>query len=248
MASMRIGALVASLFVSLMLAAGFAAAADNANPVVVELFTSQGCSSCPPADAYLGELAKRPDVLALGFHVDYWDYIGWQDPFALHLATERQRTYSHRFDLSYVYTPQMIVNGAAQGVGADRAEVDGIIKRLAAAPAAHPTLALERGGDGGLVIHVGAGQTPKPATIWLACYDRQHTTAILRGENSGRTLNYYQVVRRFETVGTWNGAALDLPVAASLVEGYGSGSDRGIAVLVQADRVGPILAAGVLGP
>lgn len=228
--------------------AGPARPAEATMPTVVELFTSQGCSSCPPADAYLGELAKRPDVLALGFHVDYWDYIGWKDPYAMHLATERQRKYDHQFVLPYVYTPQMVVNGVLQGVGANRGEMEALIKRATAEPASRPALAIERDGGGGLVVHIGAGRTAKPATVWLICYDRQSTTAVTRGENGGRTLANYQVVRRFDSLGTWTGDALDLPVGASLIEGYGAAPDRGVAVLVQSEGIGRILAAEALTP
>jgi len=105
------------------------ARAAEAPLVVVELFTSQGCSSCPPADSYLGELARRPDVLALAFHVDYWNYIGWTDPFASKLASQRQREYAKHLNLRYVYTPQMVVNGASEGVGSERGVISMLITR-----------------------------------------------------------------------------------------------------------------------
>src|SRR5215831_8685962 len=124
--------------------ADFARAEDSGPPVVVELFTSQGCSSCPPADALLGELSKRSDVLALGFHVDYWDYIGWKDPYASKLATKRQRQYAESFKLSFVYTPQMIINGDAESVGSDRAGVEAAVEKAKTRPAVHPTLVLAR--------------------------------------------------------------------------------------------------------
>src|SRR5260221_12985411 len=121
----------AFLFVSLL--AGVASSAAMARgaeppPVVVELSTSQGCSSCPPADNFLGELAQRADVLALAFHVDYWNYIGWTHPFASKLATQRQRDYSQRLALRYVYTPQMGVNGVAEGVGGQPENINPLIK------------------------------------------------------------------------------------------------------------------------
>src|SRR5215831_16018900 len=101
--------------------------APPAGPVLVELFTSQGCSSCPPADQLLGELARRPDVVAIGFHVDYWDYIGWKDPYAGPWATKRQRSYAHSLGLHMVYTPQVVVDGGADAVGSDRAAIDRLI-------------------------------------------------------------------------------------------------------------------------
>jgi hypothetical protein len=242
--------LAAFSFVALGLAAGTAQAqgageAAASRPIVVELFTSQGCSSCPPADAYLGELAKRPNVLALGFHVDYWDYIGWKDPYASKVGTQRQRLYRRTFDLSYVYTPQMVVNGEAQAVGSERVDVESALKKVAARLPAGPSLSLDLAGDGGLVVHVGAGK-PGSATVWLACFDREHTTAVTRGENAGSTLTNYRIVRHFESIGTWNGEALDLTVPAQEMSDYMKRPDQGVAVLVQSDEVGPILAAGVL--
>jgi len=237
-----------------LLAAGVAAGAANAQnaggaqtsrPVVVELFTSQGCSSCPPADAFLGELAKRPDVLALGFHVDYWDYIGWKDPYASKLATERQRRYSRTFDLSYVYTPQMVVNGEAQAVGSERRDVESALQKIAAHPPAGPSLGLALERDGALAVHIGAGQEDR-ATVWLACFDRERTTPVSRGENAGSTLTNYRIVRHFESIGSWKGAALDLKVPAKEMAEYTERPDQGVAVLVQRDEVGPILAAEVL--
>src|SRR5690242_20233995 len=123
------------------LSGGAAMAGERAVPVVVELFTSQGCNSCPPADAYLGELAKRPDVLALSLHVDYWDYIGWKDPFAHHAFTLRQREYSRALSQRYVYTPQMVINGDLQGVGSERRTIEALIARAEKeqkAPASRP--------------------------------------------------------------------------------------------------------------
>src|SRR5690348_14071546 len=105
--------------------------------VVVELFTSQGCSSCPPADSYLGELARRPDVLGLAFHVDYWNYIGWTDPFASKLASQRQRDYAKHLNLRYVYTPQMVINGATEGVGSERSTIGMLIKAASEEKAPH---------------------------------------------------------------------------------------------------------------
>ncbi|HLJ64950.1 MAG TPA: DUF1223 domain-containing protein, partial [Stellaceae bacterium] len=112
--------------------------AGDKPPVVVELFTSQGCNSCPPADAYLGELAARPDVLALSFHVDYWDYIGWTDPYSSKQATQRQRAYSHQMALRYIYTPQMVVNGTSEGVGSERQTIERLITSAAARPPRTP--------------------------------------------------------------------------------------------------------------
>jgi len=223
--------------------ADLARAEDAASPVVVELFTSQGCSSCPPADALLGELSKRKDVLALGFHVDYWDYIGWKDPYASKLATKRQRQYADSFKLSFVYTPQMVVNGVTESVGSDRKGIEAAVDKVKALAVPHPSLALERRSDGGLMVHVGAGDAKRPATVWLACFDRERSTVVPRGENAGSTLTNYHIVRHFESLGTWKGQILDLSVGPDVVAEYGGRPDQDMAVLVQTDGVGPILAA-----
>src|SRR5258707_8836135 len=122
------------LLIGVGLAAIGSASAAETSPVVVELFTSQGCSSCPPADSLLGELSKRSDVLALGFHVDYWDYIGWKDPYASKLATKRQHDYAAALRLHMVYTPQMVVDGRTDVVGSERGDVAAAIGKAAAQP------------------------------------------------------------------------------------------------------------------
>ena len=233
--------LVASLIAGA--ASSAAMARDAAPPVVVELFTSQGCNSCPPADHFLGELARRPDVLALAFHVDYWNYIGWTDPFASKMATQRQRDYSQRLALRYVYTPQMVINGVAEGVGAEPDTIMPLIKAAAADPAPRAVTTLARTGDGRLAVHIDAGSTSEPALVWLVGLDRVDTTSVLRGENEGRTATDYQVVRSFREIGTWTGAALDLDLAANAAAGDGS-----VAVLVQLHGTGRIVGAAALKP
>ncbi len=212
------------------------ARAENGGPVVVELFTSQGCSSCPPADRYLNELADRDDILALSLHVDYWDYIGWKDPFSSPAYTRRQREYLSRFDLRYVYTPQMVVQGAAQAQGADRSTVDELIKKL-------------HGQD---KAAVGLGPGPRPGTlaitlpvpftenvrVLLLTYDRKHLTSIKRGENEGLKLVNRNVVRSMETLQGWRGTAAF--TTAMPDSGAGTG---GAAVLVQSIETGRILGA-----
>ncbi|MEE8505172.1 MAG: DUF1223 domain-containing protein, partial [Kiloniellales bacterium] len=160
--------------------------------VVVELFTSQGCSSCPPADALLGELAGRPDVIALSLHVDYWDYIGWKDPFGSPMNTARQRRYVEELGLRYVYTPQMIIDGRINAVGSRRDEVLDAIERAGRERAGFDIRFVESGG--GKVV-IPAGHAPENgATVWLAVYDRSHETEIKRGENAGRKLRNTNVV------------------------------------------------------
>lgn len=209
-------------------------------PVVVELFTSQGCSSCPPADAFLGELAKRPEVLALGFHVDYWNYIGWPDPFAGPFASERQRAYAKNLHLRFIYTPQMVVNGATEGTGSDRSKIELLISSAAAQRTPRPSITLAGASDERITVRIGAAPSANKenSVLWLVGFDRRHTTKVLRGENGGRTLTDYNVVRSLRQIGTWTGAALDLTVPADFASG-----DGGIAVLVQQGGGGSILAA-----
>jgi len=226
--------------------ASTALADGPASPVVVELFTSQGCSSCPPADDYLGDLAKRKDVLGLGFHVDYWNYIGWTDPFSSPLATQRQRDYAGAMNLDSVYTPQMVVNGASQGVGSDRVAIDKLIDAARPASAPQPALTIAHPAGGGFAIHIDGPASPgdKPATVWLVTFDREHSTAVAVGENGGRTLKDYQVVRSFRAIGVWSGGPQDIALGP---EGVAWGNS-GAAVLLQTGGSGPIIAAAILAP
>jgi hypothetical protein len=235
--------MLASLLALAALAPVRADETATSGPVVVELFTSQGCSSCPPADAYLGELAKKPGVIALGFHIDYWNYIGWVDPYSLKLAADRQRDYGHRLGLHYVYTPQMVVDGAAEGVGSEPDKIAPLLRDAAHEARIRPTLALERKPGGGFHIRVGAGKADASATVWLVGFDRAHQTKVLRGENEGATADDFQVVRSFSAVGQWNGGALDLTLPADAATG------DSVAVLLQTDGTGPIVTAAKLsGP
>jgi len=211
----------------------------STTPVVVELFTSQGCSSCPPADVLLGELSKRSNILALAFHVDYWDYIGWKDPFASSQFTQRQHDYARTLGLHMVYTPQMVIDGRIDAVGSDRTAVEQAI----AASAKQPKLAVTLRGDRASGYRVSVPQAEAglagPATVWLVLFDREHVTPVKRGENAGATLKDYNVVRAWRRLGEWTGAAAELPVdvdSAAMVTGS-------YAVVIQADPVGPVLGA-----
>jgi hypothetical protein len=201
------------LFASIYLGLGIASVAAGERPVVVELFTSEGCSSCPPADALLAELASRPDVLALSFHVDYWDRLGWKDPFSSPAATERQERYAELLRLATVYTPQMVVDGKWQAVGSDRAEVEDALGSARRGHAEVPvTLAIDHG-----LAHINVGASSDPAAgagILLIGFDRRHTTAVARGENSGRTLAHVDVVRGIEQVAQFRGQAsvIEVPI------------------------------------
>jgi hypothetical protein len=218
-------------------------ATDTLSPTVVELFTSQGCSSCPPADKFLGELAERPELVALSVHVDYWDYIGWKDPFGSPENTKRQRDYAEALKLRYVYTPQMVIQGASHATGSDRSSV---LRRIAEAQALPRLPVSVRHADGRIEVTVAGADKGMDGTdeaaVWLAVYDRMHETAIKRGENGGRTLRYYNVVRKMIRVGTWNGRPLSL---ASALDDVGRRAD-GCAVIVQSLKTGRILGAAKL--
>jgi hypothetical protein len=210
-----------------------ALAADAAHPTVVELFQSQGCSSCPPANAVLNAIADRPDVIALSFAVTYWDRLGWKDTFAHSAHTARQWEYSRAGGRTHVSTPQMIVNGRGVLVGSSKAQVEAFIRRF------------DRGASGPAISSAGgkatvaAGRAAKPANVWLVRYDpRAHEVPIRAGENGGRTLPHKNIVRSIHLLGKWTGnaASFALPPAANRV--YRS------AILVQDGPGGAILSAG----
>ena len=170
------------------------------HPVVLELFTSQGCSSCPPADALLGQLAQRPTVIALAWHVDYWDHLGWRDRFASRTATARQRAYARQLG-SGVFTPALVVDGTNVVIGSERASVEAAIE------AAHPlpvALTLSRAADTVAVEVVAAAG---PVRALRIIYDPEHATDVAAGENDGERLREYRVVREVETLADWDGAA-----------------------------------------
>jgi len=189
---------------------GSASAQGDGRPVLAELFTSQSCSSCPPADEVLGELAQRPDVLALSFHVDYWDNLGWKDPYSLRLATERQRRYARLLG-SQSYTPQLVIDGQAETVGSDRRNINTLL-RQARAVGVKATI---RANDQRFDIRVDAAAGSKQtlgATILLVTFDPTHKTSIRGGENGGRFLQTYNDVRSLRAIGTWQGEAVTLDV------------------------------------
>ncbi|HEX7848858.1 MAG TPA: DUF1223 domain-containing protein [Sphingomonas sp.] len=205
------------------------AAVDAANPTVVELYQSQGCSSCPPADAVLNALADRPDVLALSFAVTYWDQLGWKDTFASPAFTQRQWDYAHAEGRTYVATPQMVVNGRGAVTGNDRAQVDEAIRRFAR-PASGPAITRD-----GATVGIAAGKGS--ATVWLVRYDpRTIAVPIRAGENGGRTIAHRNIVRQLVRLGQWTGAAARFATPAAPA-GLSS------AVLIQQGAGGAIIAA-----
>lgn len=183
----------------------------HADPrAVVELFTSQGCSSCPPANAYLNEMVKgRGDVLPLAFHVTYWDRLGWKDPFSLDAATDRQARYGARFG-DGSYTPEIVVDGVSSHVGSYRDEIGSAIE--GAKRQSRTAAAIDISNDGGR-LQIGVGGGSGRGRVLLIGFDRAHQTAIRRGENGGRTLDEANVVRSIRAVGDWNGAPLKISEA-----------------------------------
>ncbi len=180
-------------------------AATNAQPrpVVVELFTSEGCSSCPPADAYVGKLSARSDVLALSFHVDYWDDLGWRDRFALAQSVERQNIYARNLRRSSVYTPQLVVDGRDDHVGSDgRAVATALSENRDGVPVEVSVR------DAEVLVEIGARPGVPPSDVMLVAYLHHAVSAIGRGENAGRTLDEFNIVRNIRTLGEWKGRDL----------------------------------------
>ncbi|AYJ85494.1 DUF1223 domain-containing protein (plasmid) [Sphingomonas paeninsulae] len=207
------------------------AASPTQKPVVVELFQSQGCSSCPPANAVLNTLATRPDVIALNFAVTYWDQLGWKDTFAKPAYTNRQWDYARAAGRGNVGTPQMIVGGRIAVLGSRPAEVDVAILRARSFDSG-PAMVIS-----GNTVTVAAAKTAGPATLWLVRYDpRTIQVAIRAGENGGRTIPHRNVVRELSAIGGWNGNAKTflLPNAIAGLE---------TALLLQSGHGGPVIAS-----
>jgi hypothetical protein len=219
-----------------------AAVGPVVGPVVVELFTSQGCSSCLPADAFLGTLSQRPDVIALSLHVDYWDYLGWRDTLGSPECAQRQWDYARRRGEAQVYTPQVVINGGVEMIGSDRQGVlDAVTGELADARGTFIPVSIT-GGKRELMIKVAAAPgepLPSEATVWVTAVVPEVVIDIRRGENAGRTVTYTNVVRKIIPVGMWHGEALSLmlPKAAIL------SNATVCAALLQRDGTGPILGA-----
>jgi hypothetical protein len=181
--------------------------------VLVELFTSQGCSSCPPADEYLSDLATRPGVVALAFHVDYWDRLGWRDPYSLHAATDRQRAYASAQAHGSVYTPQMVIDGGPEAVGHDHEQVERIIARERVKPLAIAPV-MTASADG-WAVELPQSAVAAGTTVELVTFDRRHVTQVARGENAGRLATDSNVVRSVKTIATWHGDAARLAIGRS---------------------------------
>lgn len=226
-----------TLVTALMLGAAGQAAKADTSPVVVELFTSQGCSSCPPADELLGRLGKRDNVIALALHVDYWDYIGWKDQFAHAAFTERQRGYARSFDSRTIYTPQMVINGSKDVIGNRPMDVSDAVQEYAQKGMVVP-LDLARTGSS-LRIAAPAQSGMQAADIILVRYTPHQTVSIPRGENAGKDITYTHIVTEWRDIGDWNGRT-------ALSETVNITGNAPVVVLVQAKNHGPILAAARL--
>jgi hypothetical protein len=248
---------LAAAGLALVALAGPASGGDGRPLGVVELFTSQGCSSCPPADAVFGAIAGKDDVVALAYHVDYWDYLGWRDTLARPENTARQYDYAHAFGSRSVYTPQAVINGRAHVNGASRAAIEARLEGFArSGEGLSVPVSIERVGDS-LVIETGAaddkatdkatGKATGKATVVLVYFDPAAPVTIERGENAGRTVTYWNAVTGIQTAGMWHGAATRYEMPASEIDRKRAG---GCAVLLQAagkgDVPGPILGAAVL--
>lgn len=233
----------ALLALPLVLAASslpIAAGEVRTHPVaVLELFTSQGCSSCPEADALLTELSARPDIIPLAYHVDYWDYTGWSDTFGAAANTERQEAYAAAWSSNRIYTPQLVVNGSMDVVGSRRDEIEGAI---ASAQLSLPVMLGWE--DGMLTVDIAGRAGLDTAMVWLVTYLDAAQVMVERGENQGQTLTYTHIVTGRQLLGVWEpgaGAQLRLPMDQVL-----NGESNGAVVLVQAEHnglPGPILGA-----
>jgi len=200
---------------------------------VVELFQSQGCSSCPPANANVMALSDRPELLTLSFGVTYWDQLGWKDTFAKKQYTDRQWDYARAFRRAEVFTPEVVVNGRADVTGIDRGELESLIRR-------------EAGTDGSVAVSIAGGavrlgsgiRKETASDVWLVRYDPNiEQVAVARGENEGRTLPHRNVVKELVKIGSWNGEAESVPIPRATHAGLRE------AVIVQDGPGGPILAA-----
>lgn len=233
---------------ALALVAGTASYPAVARPLgVVELFTSQGCNSCPPADAVLDKLAEKGDVVALSYHVDYWDYLGWKDTLATRGNTDRQYDYAKAFGASSVYTPQAVLNGRTDLNGAKGNALKAELTKL------------EDKGDGltvdvsaaydndRVVVQTGDAKGPeKEANVVFVFFDPAKRVKIVRGENSGQTITYRNAVIATQTAGMWHGKAARFELPESVMKEHGAG---GCAVLLQATRnglPGPIIGAAIV--
>jgi len=250
---MRLPTLIALTIALILPAASASAQAVGVNPSfgppknVLELFTSQGCDTCPPADAVLASYAERPDVIALSLPVDIWDYIGWKDTLASDKNTERQKAYAKERGDNAIYTPQVVVNGMMGVKGSNPEAIDQAIATTDAALQYQRVPIRFWHERNSIVIEAGdapPGTQPREATIWFAVVQKRAQVPVREGENQGKTLTYTNIVREMMPVGTWNGKAMSLRLARTAVM---RPETEACIVLLQEGKAGPILGAAWTG-
>jgi hypothetical protein len=207
-------------------------------PILVELFTSQGCSSCPPADHLAGRLMSEPNVTVVSLNVDYWDYLGWKDTLAKPEYTKRQMDYAHARGDNDVYTPQMVINGSAHAVGSNQGTVE---KAIANARRGSGTRLLQMNATNSEINIEMPKESNTTATLWVMSVASSISVKIERGENSGKSITYHNVVRKLTNVATWNGTASNLTVPRKGVIG---GDCKSCVAVLQEGTTGPLLGLG----
>ena len=235
-----------AVFLAGLVAGGMSTQANAGATAVVELFTSQGCSSCPPADKLFNTLADRTDILTLSFNVDYWDYLGWKDTLASPDNSQRQRNYAAARGDGQVYTPQAVIDGMTHVTGSNESAIDAAID--SAGPLKVP-IALASTGDS-VTVNIGAAPGMPHATLWLVMYDRAITVPVRRGENTGKTITYANVVKKLRPIAMWKGEPMSVDLPKSEMTQAKAGR---CAVLLQTEAAGglpgPILGAATInGP
>ncbi len=216
----------------------------SGSKILLELYTSQGCSSCPSADALLPGFIAQDDIIALSMSVDYWDYLGWRDTFGQAMFTKRQHSYAKQFGVGHVYTPQIVVDGRSHHNGADKNSIEKMIERRRVARAQNPPVELDvKTQDGTLVITVGGSQKARPqkkATLWMALISKKESVKVRRGENRGEILTYHNVVRKLTPIGHWSGEKMTVKLPKKHLM---PGNTDGCVILLQDGDGGPIVAA-----
>ncbi len=240
----RAGVLCLSMLVSLAFVVPATSAPKKVEPkILLELFTSQGCSSCPKADALLPTFIARKDVVAISMSIDYWDYLGWRDTFAQTLFSKRQHSYARKIGVGYVYTPQIIIDGIYHVNGRDKKAIEEIIEKRKKARAGHPAIALDVKTIGDmLVVSVGErvkGDDLVKATLWMALISKTKTVKVERGENRNRFLTYHNVVHELTPIGQWSGEKMSVRLPKHLIMQRGA---DGCVILLQRGDGGPVVA------
>jgi hypothetical protein len=211
-------------------------ASAASSPVLVELFTSQGCSSCPPADRLAGALKNQPGIIMVSLNVDYWDYLGWRDTLARPEYTRRQMDYAHSRGDNDVYTPQMVINGTGHAVGSNRGSVEGAISQARRGSAA---VALQmRATENEIIVDMPKGDAGAEATLWVMAIAPEVIVKIERGENSGSSNTYHNVVRKLVPAGMWDGSATTLKLPR---KGIMMPDCKACIAVLQKGKVGPVL-------